>query len=73
MSADNSFYHRLGKRIRREREKKNFSQEYLSLLCEIDRTYIARIEEGKANPTIKVLNKISQILKIKLWELLKAV
>lgn len=73
MSSGNFFYQRLGERIRKEREKKKFSQEYLSLLCEIDRTYVARIEEGKANPTIKVLNKICQSLKIKVWELLKGV
>ncbi|MFN4212344.1 MAG: helix-turn-helix domain-containing protein [Microgenomates group bacterium] len=71
MSVDNSFYRRLGKKIRQQREKKKFSQEHLSLFCKIDRTYIARIEEGKANPTVKILNKISRALEIRLWQLLR--
>ncbi len=73
MSVGNSLCYRLGRKIREEREKKKISQEYLSLLCRIDRTYIARIEEGKANPTIKILNKISRVFKIKLWQLLKEI
>ncbi len=71
MSFNNSFCQRLGRRIRQERVRRKISQEYLSLLCQVDRTYIARIEEGKANPTIKILNKISQALKIKLWQLFR--
>lgn len=71
MTFINSLYARLGKRIRQQRERKNISQEYLSLICRIDRTYLARIEEGKANPTIKILYKISQAFKIKIYELLK--
>lgn len=71
MPVGNFFYNRLGKRVREERQKNRLTQEYLSLLCGIDRTYIARIEKGKANPTIKILNKLSQIFKIKLWQLLK--
>lgn len=69
----NFFYHRLAKRIIKERKKKKISQEQLALLSEIDRTYIARIEEGKANPTVKILNKIAKILRVRLWKLLKGV
>jgi len=42
-------------------------------LANIDRTYLARIEEGKANPSVKVLNKVSRIFKIKLSVLLEGV
>jgi len=63
----------LGERIITERGRKKLSQEQVALLSDIDRTYLARIEEGKANPSIKVLNKISKILKIRLTELLKGV
>jgi transcriptional regulator with XRE-family HTH domain len=69
----NFFYRRLGERIITERGRKKLSQEQVALLSDIDRTYLARIEEGKANPSIKVLNKISKILKIRLTELLKGV
>lgn len=67
------FYKRLGSRVIIERMKKQLSQEELAALSEIDRTYLARIEEGKANPSIKVLHKIARKLKIKIHELLKGV
>ena len=62
----NFFYKRLGERIVRARKKRQLSQEELALLSDIDRTYIARLEEGKANPSIKVLNKLSRVLKTRL-------
>jgi transcriptional regulator with XRE-family HTH domain len=69
----NFFYKRLGNRVIVERKRKQLSQEELAGLSEIDRTYLARIEEGKANPSIKILNKIARKLKIRVHELLKGV
>lgn len=69
----NFFYKRLGQQIVNERKKKKFSQEQLALLSDIDRTYLARIEEGKANPSIKILYKIARTLKVKIYDLLHGV
>lgn len=69
----NFFYQRLGTRVIIERKRKKLSQEQLAEATEIDRSYLARIEGGSANPTIKVLNKIAKKLKIKVSELLKGV
>lgn len=69
----NFFYRRLGERIITERKKRKLSQEALAYDSCVDRTYLARIEEGKANPTVKVLNKIARQFKIKLSELLETV
>ncbi len=69
----NFFYKKLGARLITERGRRKLSQERLALLSEIDRTYLARIEEGKANPSIKVLNKISRVLSIKLFYLFKGI
>jgi transcriptional regulator with XRE-family HTH domain len=69
----NFFYKRLGERVISERKKRNMSQEELALDSHMDRTYLARIEEGKANPTIKVLNKLARQFKIPLSELLEHV
>jgi len=69
----NFFYKRLGENIFSERSRKKISQEQLGSLCDTDRTYIARIEEGKANPTIRALHKISRGLKVRLSKLLKGV
>lgn len=67
----NFFYGRLGKCIAAARGKNRLSQEEISHLCGVDRTYFARIEEGKANPSIKVLCKIARVLKMKLWRLIR--
>ena len=60
---------RLGKEISRLRKEKNLSQDDLAVDCNMDRSYLAEIEEGKANPSLKVLCKISVRLNIKLCDL----
>lgn len=71
MARGNFVYKRLGDRVIKERKLKSLSQEQLALLCGVDRTYIARIEEGKANPSIRVLYKISRVLKTKIQHLVE--
>ena len=65
------FYRQLGKIILKIREKKKLTQEQLALLCDIDRSYLFKIEEGKANPSVKILNKICRVFKMKIGNLLK--
>lgn len=50
----------LGKNIRLARAAKGLSQEDLADLTGLDRTYISGVERGVRNPTIKVLQKISE-------------
>lgn len=69
----NFFYQRLGERLITERKKKNLSQEELALISDVDRTYVARIEEGKANPTVRVLHKLARRLKVRVADLLVGV
>lgn len=69
----NFFYKKLGQRVFDERKRLKISQEELAFLCRIDRTYMARIEEGKANPTIRVLFKMSRALKVRITELMRGV
>ncbi len=69
----NFFYKRLGNKVSSERKKKRLSQEKLAFLSAIDRTYLARIEEGKANPTIKVLGKLSRALEMRIYQLVRGV
>ena len=73
MGRGNFFYNRLGEKIINIRQNRKLSQEQLALLSDLDRTYLARIEEGKANPSVKVLNKISRVLKTRLSTLFKGV
>ncbi len=66
---DTFLYKRLGDRITNERKERDYTQEQLAFLCHIDRTYLARIEEGKANPSIRILSRISRQLNIKMCRL----
>ena len=67
----NFYYQRLGKTLIRARQKRQLSQEEVALLGDIDRTYFARIEEGKANPSVKVLKKICKALRVGLDKIFK--
>ena len=48
----------VGQRIRKLRNEKELSQEKLALKADIDRTYLAGVEQGKRNLSIKSLEKI---------------
>jgi transcriptional regulator with XRE-family HTH domain len=69
----NFIYQRLGGQIFTRRKKKGLSQEDLSILSDVDRTYIGKVEQGKANPSFKTLLKISRALRVRVSELLKDV
>lgn len=53
---------KIGQLIRQKRKEKQISQEKLALLCNIDRSYLGRIERGEVNITILKLYEISNIL-----------
>lgn len=48
----------IGKRIAQLRKEKGLTQEQLSELTGLDRTNIAKIENGKYNVSIDILNKV---------------
>jgi transcriptional regulator with XRE-family HTH domain len=54
----------IGKRIKTLRNEKELSQEKLAFRAEIDRTYLAGVEQGKRNLSIKSLDKILKALDI---------
>lgn len=54
----------IGLRIKELRIKSGISQEKLALKAELDRTYLAGVENGKRNPSIKTLEKILIALEI---------
>lgn len=56
---------KLGQNIARIREKKKMSQYKLAKEILTDQSNLARIEDGKVNPTVKTLLKISITLKCK--------
>jgi transcriptional regulator with XRE-family HTH domain len=52
----------LGNRIRKERKKCGLSQDLLALTCNLDRSYVGRIERGEVNVTIEKLYRIARTL-----------
>ena len=53
-----------GKILQTERKAKKFSQEKLSKLSGLDRTFISLVENGKRSPTFSTILKISSALEI---------
>lgn len=62
---------KIGTRIKDLRLKRKLSQEKFSHLCELDRTYIASIENGKRNVSIVNIQKIAEALGVSLAEFFK--
>ncbi|MCU4450626.1 helix-turn-helix domain-containing protein [Acinetobacter lwoffii] len=53
-----------GQLVRKHRKEKNISQEKLALLCNIDRSYMGRIERGEVNITVERLYELAIALDI---------
>ena len=50
---------RFGQLVRKYRKEKNMSQEQLALLCNMDRSYLGRIERGEVNPTLEKIYELA--------------
>lgn len=61
----------LGKRIKELRTERKLSQEKLALLADIDRTYVASVENGNRNISIVNIKKIADALSVSLAEMFK--
>ena len=61
--------YKFSQKLKKLRNDRGLSQESLALLCDIDRTYVGRIENMKRNPSLEILAKLADGLGIKLSEL----
>ncbi len=62
---------KVGLRIKEKRNMLGLSQEKLALKADVDRTYLAGVELGKRNLSIKSLEKIIVALDISFEEFFK--
>ena len=62
---------KVGSRIKELRRALGLSQDKLALKAEVDRTYLAGVEQGKRNPSIKSLEKILKALEVSFGEFFK--
>ena len=53
-----------GQLVRKYRKERNMSQEQLALLCNMDRSYLGRIERGEVNPTLEKIYELARYLEI---------
>ena len=58
----------LGRRIRELRLAKEWSQERLAEHAGLDRSYVAGIEVGARNPSLKALDQLATALSVRLSE-----
>lgn len=63
----------LGGRVRQLRDAKGWTQETLAERAAMDRSYIAGIEAGLRNPSVKAVGKIAKGFGVRLSELFEDV
>ncbi len=61
----------LGANVRHIRERKGWSQDLLSEVSGLHRTYISGIERGVRNPTVSIIERLAEALDVPPPELLK--
>lgn len=66
----NQYLKGLGERIQQKRKSRNYTQQELAGLANLDRAYISSVEHGKQNMTIGAIYKLAEALEIPLEELL---
>ena len=63
----------LGEQLKKAREDAGLSQEKLAFEAEVDRSYVSMLENDKKSPTLDVLFRIADALKIPASELIARV
>ena len=59
----------LGKKIQRLRKKASLTQEELAKKIRISTTYMGFIEQGRYSPSLKIIEKIAKILRMRVGDL----
>lgn len=72
MSADD-VNAKFGAALRARRIELGLTQDGLSELCGLDRTYIGGVERGERNPTLKSVATIAEALRCTVADLLRGV
>ncbi len=60
---------KLGRKIQKLRNDIGFSQEELAEKVGISRTHMGHVEQGRKVPSLKVMEKLARILKVRVSEL----
>src|SRR5687767_10849810 len=61
----------LGRRLRALRKQRNLTQEQLGERARVSGKFVGIIERGAGNPSLDVLARLAEALRLDLWELLR--
>ncbi len=70
-TKEEKYFQKLGDRIKKLRQERGLDQKSFAFDCEIGRTQLYMIENGKTNPRLLTLKKIAKGLDMSVSELLK--
>jgi transcriptional regulator with XRE-family HTH domain len=65
--------YQLGKRIVYLRQQRQWSQLDLSIHSNVNKNYLSDLEQGRRNPTLKILNRLCVAFSISLQDLFKGI
>ena len=66
----NSIRYDVGRLITEKRVESGMTQEAFALLAKVDRSYMGRVERGKANISNELLYRLAFVLNCEVYELL---
>ena len=73
MAEEDQILIKLGRSLRRAREKRGWSQEEMAFQCAVHRTYVGSVERGEYNVTILTLRRFTKALRISLSEAIRGI
>lgn len=73
MKTGNRTVRQLGKRLRKLRLQRRWSQQYLASLIDAEQAYISSIERGEYGPSVRRIAEIAEVLEITLSELFEGI
>ncbi len=66
---DREFLKKIGIKLKVLRSLKGFSQDDIANRLDIDKSYYSKVERGLTNPTLLYLKNLSEVLEVRLDEL----
>jgi transcriptional regulator with XRE-family HTH domain len=60
-----------GMRLKRERNRKKWSQARLAAKLGVSREYIARLESGQHDPPLSTVERLAKLLRVSITKLVK--
>ncbi len=71
MTTEEEILATIGKNLRSRRSKLGLTQQMLADRCKIPRTYIADVESGRRNLSVKTLGRIARGIRLRMTQLIR--